>query len=255
MSGSVIAIDGPSASGKSSTARAVAEALGFAHLDSGSLYRGVTLRVRAGIQAGTFSDAARMDRLDTAFANRYLAAVENFLAGQPPSRAWRAAFDVEARRGTLILQHLLLGMNAHINYDLPVAIQSVAPPATLAELQGDFLAINEILGALLDRTQAVIGAFSPLLDLLDRVGGRTDERIATFSIANARDEAWHEATRLAVESGAVRDRSILSLDRRVALLGQCIIVPGGAVGLALDLISRSESADRHAITDALLAIE
>ncbi len=43
MSGSVIAIDGPAASGKSSTARAVAEALGFQHLDSGALYRGVTL--------------------------------------------------------------------------------------------------------------------------------------------------------------------------------------------------------------------
>ena len=39
----MIAIDGPSASGKSSTARAVAESLGFAHLDSGALYRGVTL--------------------------------------------------------------------------------------------------------------------------------------------------------------------------------------------------------------------
>ena len=39
----MIAIDGPSASGKSSTARAVAEEMGFAHLDSGSLYRGVTL--------------------------------------------------------------------------------------------------------------------------------------------------------------------------------------------------------------------
>lgn len=43
MTGGVIAIDGPSASGKSSTARAVAERLGFSHLDSGSLYRGVTL--------------------------------------------------------------------------------------------------------------------------------------------------------------------------------------------------------------------
>lgn len=43
MKGGVIAIDGPSASGKSTTARAVAEALGFSHLDSGSLYRGVTL--------------------------------------------------------------------------------------------------------------------------------------------------------------------------------------------------------------------
>jgi cytidylate kinase len=39
----IIAIDGPAASGKSSTAQAVADALGFAHLDSGALYRGVTL--------------------------------------------------------------------------------------------------------------------------------------------------------------------------------------------------------------------
>ncbi len=55
MSGSVIAIDGPAASGKSSTARAVAEALGFQHLDSGALYRGVTLvalREAAGRRAG-----------------------------------------------------------------------------------------------------------------------------------------------------------------------------------------------------------
>lgn len=53
MSGGVIAIDGPSASGKSSTARAVAEALGFAHLDSGSLYRGVTVvALREGARRG-----------------------------------------------------------------------------------------------------------------------------------------------------------------------------------------------------------
>ena len=38
----VIAIDGPAASGKSSTAQWVAEKLGFRHVDSGSLYRGVT---------------------------------------------------------------------------------------------------------------------------------------------------------------------------------------------------------------------
>lgn len=42
MSGRVIALDGPAASGKSSTARAVAERLGYLHLDSGALYRGVT---------------------------------------------------------------------------------------------------------------------------------------------------------------------------------------------------------------------
>ena len=57
MKGGVIAIDGPSASGKSSTARAVAEALGFAHLDSGALYRGVTLvALREAARRGRSSD-------------------------------------------------------------------------------------------------------------------------------------------------------------------------------------------------------
>jgi cytidylate kinase len=51
MTGLVIAIDGPAASGKSSTAQAVAEALGFTHLDSGALYRGATLvGLRHGIE-------------------------------------------------------------------------------------------------------------------------------------------------------------------------------------------------------------
>ncbi len=58
MKGGVIAIDGPSASGKSSTARAVAEELGFAHLDSGALYRGVTLvALRAAARRGRAHEA------------------------------------------------------------------------------------------------------------------------------------------------------------------------------------------------------
>jgi cytidylate kinase len=45
----VIAIDGPAASGKSSTAGLVAERLGWAHLDSGALYRALTLAALDGL--------------------------------------------------------------------------------------------------------------------------------------------------------------------------------------------------------------
>jgi CMP/dCMP kinase len=89
VSGGVIAIDGPSASGKSSTARAVAEALGFAHLDSGSLYRGVTLvALREGSRGG--SGVAT-------------------LAGLNPERILRAAED----RG-LMLQSDGVGFSAYL---------------------------------------------------------------------------------------------------------------------------------------------
>jgi len=41
----VVTIDGPSAAGKSTTARAVAERLGFVYVDTGALYRAVALQV------------------------------------------------------------------------------------------------------------------------------------------------------------------------------------------------------------------
>ncbi len=50
MASRVIAIDGPAGSGKSTTAKAVAGRLGLAHLDSGALYRAVTL---AALDAGS----------------------------------------------------------------------------------------------------------------------------------------------------------------------------------------------------------
>ena len=56
----VIAIDGPSASGKGTVAQKVAEALGFRYLDSGALYRLVTLAaLKGGVDLG---DAAGLER-------------------------------------------------------------------------------------------------------------------------------------------------------------------------------------------------
>ncbi|MDP9178271.1 MAG: (d)CMP kinase [Gemmatimonadota bacterium] len=57
-----IAIDGPAASGKSSTARAVARELGFRHVDSGSLYRAATAaRLRRDTDASTWSEDSVLD--------------------------------------------------------------------------------------------------------------------------------------------------------------------------------------------------
>ena len=51
----VIAIDGPAASGKSSTAALVARRLGWVHLDSGALYRAITLAVLDNLAGETWS--------------------------------------------------------------------------------------------------------------------------------------------------------------------------------------------------------
>ena len=59
----VVAIDGPAASGKSSTAKWVAERLGVRHVDSGSLYRAATAAaLRSGIGAERWSEAFVLER-------------------------------------------------------------------------------------------------------------------------------------------------------------------------------------------------
>jgi cytidylate kinase len=89
MKGGVIAIDGPSASGKSTTARAVAEALGFSHLDSGSLYRGVTL---VGIRETARRTRAGEDPLVVVGAEGMLRAAEDRGLMLQPDGAGFAAY-------------------------------------------------------------------------------------------------------------------------------------------------------------------
>lgn len=89
MKGGVVAIDGPAASGKSSTARAVAEALRFAHLDSGSLYRGVTLvGIREVARRGRSGD----DPLEIVGAEAILRAAEDRGLMLQPDGAGFAAY-------------------------------------------------------------------------------------------------------------------------------------------------------------------
>jgi cytidylate kinase len=89
----VIAIDGPSASGKSTTARAVAEALGFAHLDSGALYRGVTLvALRESARRGRAHEAP-LEVLDPETVRR--AAEDRGLMLQPDGAGFAAYLEGE----------------------------------------------------------------------------------------------------------------------------------------------------------------
>ena len=92
-----------------------------------ALYRKVTLKVKEGINTGFFEDGPRMERLDVIFADRYLEAFEQNQKKIPPTRSWQFAFETCKRWWPIVLQHLLLGMNAHINLDLGIAAARTSP--------------------------------------------------------------------------------------------------------------------------------
>src|SRR4051794_25389651 len=87
------------------------------------IYVDVTAQILSTVTTGAAEDPGFLVALDVAFARGYLAAVQSAVAGPRDAPfAWRPLF--EARRDTNVapIQFALAGMNAHINYDLPVQI-------------------------------------------------------------------------------------------------------------------------------------
>jgi len=206
-----------------------------------ALYRRVTVAVKEGIARGEFEDGARMARLDVTFANRYLGALASYRKSEPASRCWVTALEATRYARPIVLQHLLLGINAHINLDLGIAAAEVAPGAAFLSLKNDFDRINQILANLVDRVEDQVCSLSPALGLLDRVGGRTDEAVINFSVRRARDAAWAFATQLSHCPAAARAELIAAQDLKTACLAKEIATPRPQVSLALLWIRVRES--------------
>ncbi len=215
------------------------------------LYREVTRRVRDGIAAGRFEDGPRMERLDVVFANRYLEARARYWRGEPAPRSWVVAFEAAPTWSPLILQHLLLGINAHINLDLGIAAAETAPGAALPALRADFDEITVLLGEMLDDVQERIGLVSPWLWVLDRVGARKDEEAFSFALSKARGFAWQLAKGLATAEGPARTALIDATDHGIAALGRRIRSPRWLLRPVLAAVRARESNDTVHVIDVL----
>jgi hypothetical protein len=156
-----------------------------------ALYERVTSNVRHALIGGNvFDDGPRMERLDVVFANRFIEAWEQRAAGRNPTESWAAAFDRLGDPGPLVIQHLMLGMNAHINLDLGIAAATVAPTRPQLEaLHADFNRINDVLSRLVKIVEVQLCTICPpLTRLADLV--TVEERLFDFGMAASRDIAW-----------------------------------------------------------------
>lgn len=216
-----------------------------------ALYRQVTLEVKRGIEAGRFDDGPRMDRFDTAFGNRYFAALHTWELGDEPAKCWQISFDYLTNDDTIIMQHLLLGVNAHINLDLAVAAVETMQGGDLAGLQRDFDRINDILVDVFSRVQTAVDELSPFMWLLDELGGRSDEWALDFSIRTARAEAWSNALLLSAASPAHRALLLHKMDVNASLLARLVARPAGILIPALELIRHKENQDIAGVIESL----
>src|SRR6266513_1302876 len=87
------------------------------------LYHRITTRVLEGIESGRFDDGEFVNLLDVVFANRYLAALRaSVLSPGDVPDAWEVLFQRRAEPHITRLQFAAAGVNAHVNFDLAVAV-------------------------------------------------------------------------------------------------------------------------------------
>jgi len=163
-------------------------------------YLRTTRAVGAELAAGGFLDTAWVQRWDVVFAGFYLDALEAHRRGGRVPGPWAVAFGAGA--AVPPLRRVLLGMNAHINYDLPQALLAVisdaefGDAALLARREADHRHIDQVLAAVVDRAAAVpetAGRRSPP----DRLLGPANRLAAKRFLVEARAKVWGNARVLA----------------------------------------------------------
>lgn len=156
-------------------------------------YLRTTRAVGDAVDQARFEDPDWVERWDAAFADLYLdAAADEANAPRP----WRLAFAAPAELPQI--RHVLLGINAHINYDLPQALLAVigdddfTDPVLMARRHRDHERIDGVLSA---RVGQEDGEFVDWT-LLDRLILPLNHRASRLFLAESRRKVWHNTEQL-----------------------------------------------------------
>ena len=211
-----------------------------------ALYKRITIAVDTAIEEDLFEDGPRMERFDVAFARRYFEALNGYFhPGRYPRStfSWQVTFDAARREEPIIVQHMLAGVNAHIDLDLGIAAQTITPGAQLPALQEDFNRINAVLASQLNGIVESINELSPVLADLYAALMENEINLINAGLKSYRDSAWRFATILAAEPSFAHPATIWARDLKVAAQGAAIYNPPEPIGSIAGAIAARESRD------------
>lgn len=200
------------------------------------LYCKVTEKVKEGITTGMFQNGPRMEQLDVIFANRYIKAYYEYKFKLQPSSCWEVAFKYSDDYWMVVLQHLLLGMNAHINLDLSIAAAQVAPGEEIQDLEADFNMINHILSGLVGNVETAMSDVWPFLKWVLKKTKGIDTFLIDFSMQEARNGAWKFAVELAPLNATQLEQQIQIRDQKITNIADLITNPGSIPSLIFKIL-------------------
>lgn len=205
-----------------------------------ALYKRMTIAVAEGIQNNLFEDAARMERLDVNFANRYLDAFDAYHSARACSPCWKFVFDCCNKNDDAVIQHLLLGMNAHINLDLAIAAAITAPGNSVYALQNDFNKINQLIAGLANDVQEALCKVWFPMRWLTKIANGKQMALLNFSVDKARAASWANALLLSKMDALQQQVYTQEMNKVVCLIGNDIDYPGRWLKFLLKIIRLTE---------------
>jgi hypothetical protein len=167
-----------------------------------SCYSRMTRNLLTSLGKDVFHDPLWVKDLLEHFADYYFSALQTFDEDPLASPAvWQLTFSSMADASIRPVQHLMMGVNAHINYDLVLSLIDRLEPEwpALTESQrlhryADHCQINEIIAHTIDEVQdEVLERYSPAMDLIDLAFGRLDEFLIARLISGWREQVWQQA--------------------------------------------------------------
>jgi hypothetical protein len=190
---------------------------------------------------GGFHDTPWMNALLYRFIEYYFDALDAYdrEAAAAPA-AWRHAFEADQQPDVHVLQNLMLGVNAHISYDLIYALLDVLRPdwntldeAHRAQRYQDYVIVNRVICATLDAVQdGVVERYSPAMNWVDRGFGRLDEWMSERMIARWREDSWESALALLAAPEADLDLLRAEVEARAVRRADAIRGERGLLGVA-----------------------
>lgn len=220
-----------------------------------TLYGVVSSEMRLRVAAGAFADGEWVHRYAVAFANLYREALENDEAGRTAAvpKAWRLCFDAARGGAGLVLQDMLLGVNAHVNNDLPLALSNVSIDPDRTARYEDHSAVNAVLGSVTERaTTRIADLYAPGVAMLDDCAGELDELLSLFSLEIARESAWEAAVSLANARGPIERRLVSTLiGSRAAVVARLLLAPTAHPSVLRACRRVEESADVLAVVSSI----
>jgi hypothetical protein len=157
-----------------------------------------------------FMDPGWVHRLSGHFSSLYFES----LTAASGDRAWRAAHRLAEESGSSVVQNALLGINAHINFDLPRAIAANLDPADLTNYEVmqkrkfDHDQVNNLLVRTVNPVQRVLAKnYEPGVAVVDRFLGGFDERACAWLLRTYREQVWWNA--LAFAAAAPGDEQMI----------------------------------------------